>query len=119
MMKTREQAEARALEFYPNTHIATVNQLHEVSREAYLQCWEDMQVAMDAQQAADEMQQNKQTCGFCVEPKQPQVKEQSKDNRLRKAAARVAAFWRLNPSIVKDWEKDMHNFIEKLEKELK
>ena len=42
-MKTREQAEARALELYPNTHIATVNQLHEVSRDAYLQGWEAAQ----------------------------------------------------------------------------
>ena len=42
-MKKREQAEQRALELYPDTHIATVNQLHEVSRQAYLKGWEDMQ----------------------------------------------------------------------------
>jgi len=35
-MKTREQAEKKALELYPKTHIATVNQLHEVSRQAFL-----------------------------------------------------------------------------------
>jgi len=65
-MKTREEAEARALELYPKTHIATVNQLHEVSRDAYLQCYEDMQVAIDAKQAADEVDRDKHTCGFCV-----------------------------------------------------
>ena len=42
-MKTREQAEQRALELYPDTHIATVNQLHEVSRQAYLKGWEEAQ----------------------------------------------------------------------------
>ena len=42
-MKTREQAEKRALELYPDTHISTVNQLHEVSRKAYLQGWEESQ----------------------------------------------------------------------------
>jgi hypothetical protein len=68
-MKTREEAEARALELYPKTHIATVNQLHEISREAYLQGWDDSQVAMDAQQAADEVDKDKQTCGFCVNKK--------------------------------------------------
>lgn len=66
-MKTREQAEARAMELFPNTHIATVNQLHEVSRDAFLQCF-------------DEMQQDKQTCGFCVEPKKSQhISEQSEE----------------------------------------
>jgi len=95
-MKTREQAEARALELYPNTHIATVNQLHEVSRDAFLQCWDEMQVPINPHEAKDralelypifeefdvdrlkelrdaylqgwqEAQQNKQICGFCVE----------------------------------------------------
>lgn len=42
-MKTREQAEQRALELYPDTDIATVNQLHEVSRKAYLKGWEEAQ----------------------------------------------------------------------------
>lgn len=42
-MKKREQAEQRALELYPDTHIATVNQLHEVSRQAYLKGWEEAQ----------------------------------------------------------------------------
>jgi hypothetical protein len=94
----REQAEARALELYPNTHIATVNQLHEVSRDAFLQCWDEMQVPMNPQEAKEralelypihpefdvdrlkplreaylqgweDSQQDKQTCGFCVEPK--------------------------------------------------
>jgi len=69
-MKTREEAEARAFELYPTTHIATVNELHEVSRDAYLQCWEDMQVAEDAKQAADEVDKDKQTCGFCVKEKE-------------------------------------------------
>ena len=88
-MKTREQAEARALELYPKTDIATVNQLHEVSRDAYLQGWEDSQVAMDAKQADVKVEgisdgtegviegvtegvSGKQTCGFCVETKQHQ-----------------------------------------------
>ena len=42
-MKTREQAEQRALELYPDTHISIVNQLHEVSRQAYLKGWEESQ----------------------------------------------------------------------------
>jgi len=42
-MKTREQAEARARELYPDIHIATVNQLHEVSRQAYLKGWGEAQ----------------------------------------------------------------------------
>ena len=81
-MKTREQAEQRALELYPNTHIATVNQLHEVSRDAYLQGWDDSQVAMGAKQADVKVEgvsdgtegvtegvSGKQTCGFCVNKK--------------------------------------------------
>ena len=42
-MKTREQAEQRALELYPDTHISIVNQLHEVSRQAYIKGWEESQ----------------------------------------------------------------------------
>jgi hypothetical protein len=52
-MKTREEAEVRALELYPNTHIATVNHLHEVSRDAFLQCWDEMQVPMSPQEAKE------------------------------------------------------------------
>jgi len=63
-MKTREQAEARAMELFPKTHIATVNQLHEVSRDAFLKCF-------------DEIQQDKQTCGFCVEPASEQLIDQT------------------------------------------
>jgi hypothetical protein len=103
-MKTREQAEARALKLYPNTHIATVNQLHEVSRDAFLQCFDEMQVPMNLQevkeralelfpiheefdvdrlkplreaylQGWEEAQQNKQTCGFCVELKEVEMIE--------------------------------------------
>ena len=69
-MKTREQAEARALELYPEIKIKGEPVLDELwnevlddenkgKRKAYLQCWE-------------EMQQDKQTCGFCVEPKKQQ-----------------------------------------------
>jgi len=62
-MKTREQAEAIALEFYPDVNdfgdhsfeFAVFKKEHRLLREGFLQCWE-------------EMQQNKQTCGFCVEP---------------------------------------------------
>ena len=53
-MKTREQAEARALELYPIHEEFDVDRLKEL-REAYLKGW-------------DEAQQEKQTCGFCVEP---------------------------------------------------
>ena len=53
-MKTREQAEARALELYPILEEFDVDRLKEL-RDAYLQGWE-------------EAQQGKQTCGFCVEP---------------------------------------------------
>ena len=53
-MTTREQAEERALELYPIHEEFDVDRLKEL-REAYLQGWEDMQ-------------KNKQTCGFCVEP---------------------------------------------------
>jgi len=92
----------------------------------------------DYVKAIQEMQANKQTCGFCVEPKEEKdysdeeikamidrMNEQPLQlidtgcDQLREAAAKVTAFWRVNPSIVKDWEKDMHEFIEKLEKELK
>ena len=52
-MKTREQAEARALELFPIYEEFDVDRLKEL-REAYLQGW-------------DEMQQNKHTCGFSVE----------------------------------------------------
>ena len=52
-MKTREQAEARALELFPIHEEFDVDRLKPL-REAYVQGWE-------------EAQQNKQTCGFCVE----------------------------------------------------
>ena len=54
-MKTREQAEARALELFPIHEEFDVDRLKEV-REAYLQGWDDAQ-------------QDKQTCGFCVNKK--------------------------------------------------
>jgi hypothetical protein len=53
-MKTREEAEARALELYPIYEEFDVDRLKQL-REAYLQGWQ-------------EAQQDKQTCGFCVEP---------------------------------------------------
>jgi len=53
-MKTREQAEEMALELYPIHEEFDVDRLKPL-REAYLQGWE-------------EAQQDKQTCGFCVEP---------------------------------------------------
>lgn len=49
-MKTREQAEARAWELYPEK-----DGWMKAKRKGYMQCW-------------DEMQQDKQTYGFCVEP---------------------------------------------------
>ena len=70
-MKTREQAEARAMELLPDkTGILTVwgkLDVREYERQAFLQCW-------------DEMQQDKQTCGFCVEPNGNQpISEQSEE----------------------------------------
>jgi len=69
-LETRKQAEARALELYPEIKVKGKPVLDELwnevlddenkgKRKAYLQCW-------------DEMQQDKQTCGFCIEPKQQQ-----------------------------------------------
>ena len=57
-LETGEQAEARALELFPIHEEFDVDRLKPL-RDAYLQGWEDSQ-------------QNKQTCGFCVEPKQHQ-----------------------------------------------
>ena len=155
-MKTKKDAIKRSLELFPKVPIHSQHYVtNQIGRKAYLQGWE-------------EAQQDKQTCGFCVEPKQHQkelicemmrkdeddgvydnlsgVINEVSDNsaikkafdnipkevrdrhakaayeehkQLREAAAKVTAFWRVNPSIVKDWEKDMHEFIEKLEKELK
>jgi hypothetical protein len=52
-MKTREQAEDRALELFPIHEEFDVDRLKPL-RDAYLQGWE-------------EAQKDKQTCGFCVE----------------------------------------------------
>ena len=60
-MKTREQAEARALELYPIHEEFDVDRLKPL-RDAYLQGWQ-------------EAQQNKQTCGFCVDPKEVEMIE--------------------------------------------
>lgn len=57
-LETREQAEARAMELFPIYEEFDVDRLKPL-REAYLQGWEDSQ-------------QDKQTCGFCVDPKQHQ-----------------------------------------------
>lgn len=54
-MKTREEAEKRALELFPNGEKVMEKYTSTIQREAFLQCW-------------NEMQQNKQTCGFCVTP---------------------------------------------------
>jgi len=64
---TKEEAEARALELYPIHPVFDVDRLKPL-RDAYLQGWDDSQVAMDAKQAADEVDRDKKTCGFCVEP---------------------------------------------------
>jgi hypothetical protein len=64
-LETREQAEARALELFPkyedsdNCGSFPINVLRKQQQDAYLKCWEDMQVASD---------EDKQTCGFYVEP---------------------------------------------------
>jgi hypothetical protein len=56
---TKEEAEARALELYPILEEFDVDRLKPL-REAYLQGWDDLQVAMDAKQAADEVDRDKQ-----------------------------------------------------------
>ena len=57
-MKTRKEAEARAMELFPDPNHDTHWERERVKflRQAFIKCWH-------------EMQQNKQTCGFCVEPK--------------------------------------------------
>ena len=40
-MKTKEEAEKRAMELYPELVGSLSNLLHEVSRAAYLHGWED------------------------------------------------------------------------------
>jgi hypothetical protein len=56
-MKTRKEAEARAMELFPDTYAGyTSTIIRQDERKAFLQCWEEMQA-------------NKQTCGFCVEHK--------------------------------------------------
>lgn len=59
MEKTNEDGtEARAMELYPDLPI-TMENMHDLDnfakREGFVKCWEEMQA-------------NKQTCGFCVEP---------------------------------------------------
>jgi hypothetical protein len=63
-MKTRKEAEARSMELFPIDDFPFREDVErqEELRKAFLQCWEEMQA-------------NKQTCGFCVEPKN-EVKEQ-------------------------------------------
>lgn len=62
-LETREQAEARAMELFPNEYAGYTSILiRESERKAFLQCF-------------DEMQANKQTCGFCVEPKELEMIE--------------------------------------------
>ena len=88
-MKTREQAEQRANELFPkvegNDHLWTSRVVVEKEIKAFLQCWEDMQLAMDAKQADVKVEgvsdgtegvtaesegvSGKQTCGFCVNKK--------------------------------------------------
>lgn len=57
-MKTRKQAEARANELCPDRS-EVFGLVDRAFYAGFLQCWE-------------EMQQDKQTCGFCIEPKQEQ-----------------------------------------------
>ena len=75
-MKTREQAEARAMELFPDkTGILTEwgkLDVREYERQAFLQCW-------------DEMQQDKQTCGFCVEPKGSQPISEQSEKKVNKS----------------------------------
>jgi hypothetical protein len=95
-MKTRKEAEARAMELFPKKPVglkADINGNYtdnseviysgEVSRKAFIQCWEEMQKAELEERMKDVPDKyrnmpvefvNKQTCGFCVEPKN-EVKE--------------------------------------------
>ena len=63
---TREDAEHRALQLYPDIENAgyTTRLHNQLSRGAYIQCWEDMQ-------------QNKRTCGFCVEPSEKAMRKEA------------------------------------------
>ena len=66
-MKTREQAEARAYQLYPRIwQSVDGNYTVHKQQQAYLQCWDDMQ-------------EDNQTCGFCVEPKQEEEKPQPQE----------------------------------------
>ncbi len=70
-MKTREQAEQRANELFPkvegNDYLWTSRMVVEKEIKAFLQCW-------------DEMQRDKQTCGFCVEPATELTNEKHSEN---------------------------------------
>ena len=45
--------------------------------------------------------------------------EEAQDIKLRESAEKVVEYWKMNPSLVDDWERDMDISVEELEKELK
>jgi len=54
-MKTREQAEQRALELYPEGEDGELSShINLRKRESYIQCWEDMQSIKNITQSTDE-----------------------------------------------------------------
>jgi len=67
-MKTRKEAEARAMELYPDNSIpnsTTVYQSdieNEQKREAYLQCWDEMQAAGQPREAAERIAELETLC---------------------------------------------------------
>ena len=91
-MKTREQAESRALELYPIYEEFDVDRLKPF-REAFLAGveWEKERAESingkshetfdtkenKGSELPSEKQQNKQTCGFCVEPASEQLIDQA------------------------------------------
>jgi len=120
-MKTREQAEARAWELFPDVPI-TIENMEELAnhekRQGFLKCWE-------------EMQKDKQTCGFCVEPASKTIKEAfdkiPKDVRDRHAKAaynehkllREAAEKVVDYALYGGLGVNLHDAIVELEKALK
>jgi len=84
-LETREQAEARAMELFPRVkHNSIKNIEAEVQRQAFIQCWDEMQRHQNEERLKDIPKKyrdmpvevvNKQTCGFCVEPASKTIKE--------------------------------------------
>jgi len=135
-LETREQAEARALELFPIHEEFDVDRLKSL-RDAYLQGWDDSQVAMDANQAADEVDEDKRkevTKGtlcvvcekrkagygydlhFCKECWEDEKAEDTQNTKLREAAEKVVVTNHISSIRVPI---EVERAIEQLEKALK